>query len=261
MVATNIRREARESLAGKWGKGVLIVLAQAVILFIISLILRIVGDNNILSNIVSLILFLLEVPLSVGLMFSFIKLKRNEEVNPFEFIKLGFENFGRSWAIYLRILLKMILPIICIVAAIILYSVMLVGSTAGMLFGNASIGIGWIITGIAIYVAAIAYAVVIGLLYALAFNIAYDNPAMSAKDAVNESARLMKGHRGDFFVLNLSFIGWAILSCFTFGIGLLWLIPYMQVSLVCFYDEVLELDGNKLNKVEKKEDNGPIESV
>lgn len=261
MVATDTRAKARESLAGKWGKGILIVLAQAVILFVINWILNIFEESSFLETIFLIIELLIEVPLSVGLIFSFIKLKRDEEVKPFDFITLGFENFKRSWSLYLRMLLKMILPVICIVVAIVLFGVMMAGSMVGIFSGNFSAGAGWLIIGVALYVAAIVYAVVIGLLYSLTFNIAYDNPTMSAKDVVNESARLMKGHRGDLFVLILSFIGWAILSCFTFGIGLLWLIPYMQVALVCFYDEVLKLDGNKSDKAEKKEENGPIESL
>ena len=50
----------------------------------------------------------------------------------------------------------------------------------------------------------------------------------------------MKGKKGDYFVLMLSFIGWAILACFTFGIGMLWLYPYIQVSLVSFYEACLD---------------------
>lgn len=47
----------------------------------------------------------------------------------------------------------------------------------------------------------------------------------------------MKENRWRFFCLALSFIGWAILSAFTFGIGTLFLIPYMQVSFAAFYEE------------------------
>ena len=36
----------------------------------------------------------------------------------------------------------------------------------------------------------------------------------------------------------LSFIGWGILSILSCGIGLLWLIPYMQAADAAFYEEV-----------------------
>lgn len=40
------------------------------------------------------------------------------------------------------------------------------------------------------------------------------------------------------FLLDLSFIGWAILCIFTFGIGLLFLKPYMQVAHAAFYEDL-----------------------
>ncbi|MBQ6704092.1 MAG: DUF975 family protein, partial [Clostridia bacterium] len=39
------------------------------------------------------------------------------------------------------------------------------------------------------------------------------------------------------FGLNFSFIGWAMLSALTFGIGNLWLNPYMNTAFAAFYIE------------------------
>ena len=50
----------------------------------------------------------------------------------------------------------------------------------------------------------------------------------------------MNGHKMDYFILNLSFFGWAILGIFTFGLLYLWLIPYMQVTFANFYNEIKE---------------------
>jgi uncharacterized membrane protein len=36
-------------------------------------------------------------------------------------------------------------------------------------------------------------------------------------------------------VLQLSFIGWYIVSMFTFGIGLLWVMPYQECTNANFY--------------------------
>ena len=55
----------------------------------------------------------------------------------------------------------------------------------------------------------------------------------------------MKGHRGKYILLQLSFIGWIILSVFTLYIGMLWIFPYMQISMICFYEALKE------NKVEE----------
>ena len=61
---------------------------------------------------------------------------------------------------------------------------------------------------------------------------------MSGKESVEESKKMMKGNRGKYVLLQLSFIGWMILSIFTLYIGLLWLTPYMQVAMVCFYESL-----------------------
>ena len=49
---------------------------------------------------------------------------------------------------------------------------------------------------------------------------------------------MMRGHKFDLFWLYLSFIGWFFVCIFTFGIGFIWLIPYMQSAEVAFYEDV-----------------------
>lgn len=71
--------------------------------------------------------------------------------------------------------------------------------------------------------------------YAMAPFILYENPHMSASDAINESKSLMDGRKMDLFILNLSFIGWSLLAALTLGIGYLWLNPYMSMTEACFY--------------------------
>lgn len=76
------------------------------------------------------------------------------------------------------------------------------------------------------------------LSYSLTGCILYDNPEMKNNEAIELSMKMMEGHKLDLFWLYLSFIGWGILCCFTFGIGLLWLVPYMQAAFVEFYEDV-----------------------
>lgn len=74
--------------------------------------------------------------------------------------------------------------------------------------------------------------------YAMTPYILIDNPELSANQAINLSKKMMKGHKFDLFFLQLSFIGWIFLSIFTFGIGLLWLMPYMMTAQAAFYQDV-----------------------
>ena len=240
MTATNTRKEARESLTGKWGKGALITLVYAIFTSIISYIRTMVANDSVTSLIINIIVLIIATPISFGLIISFIKLKRGEDVGVFDFFKDGFSNFKRAWGITWNTFVKMIVPIILIIIAGMIFGFFCgVASVSKIMSGsydNLSI---LLLLGIILYIVAIVYAVVRGLLYSLSYYIAYDKKEISTKEAVNESAELMKGNRGNIFVLELSFIGWAILAVFTLGIGMLWLMPYMQVALVCFYEELI----------------------
>lgn len=57
-------------------------------------------------------------------------------------------------------------------------------------------------------------------------------------EVIQDSNKMMKGYKWQLFVLDLSFIGWSILTCMTFGIGSLWLIPYIQTTKANFYREI-----------------------
>lgn len=56
-----------------------------------------------------------------------------------------------------------------------------------------------------------------------------------ATTGINESRRLMQGHKWELFVLDLSFLGWYILGLVTLGIANLWIIPYEQTTKANFY--------------------------
>jgi len=60
--------------------------------------------------------------------------------------------------------------------------------------------------------------------------------------AITKSRQLMRGHKWEYFVLQLSFIGWMLVCGITAGIGLLWLIPYRYGTLASYYQNLVEVD-------------------
>jgi len=62
--------------------------------------------------------------------------------------------------------------------------------------------------------------------YRFAYYILMDHPDITAKEALAYSADLTKGYKWDLFVLDLSFLGWTMLTSLTFGILGLWISPY-----------------------------------
>jgi uncharacterized membrane protein len=71
--------------------------------------------------------------------------------------------------------------------------------------------------------------------YAMAPFILEENPNMTPSEAIKASRQLMDGHKFDLFCLVLSFIGWDLLNLLTLGIGSLWLIPYKNAAHAAFY--------------------------
>lgn len=251
ITSTDIRKDARNHLTNKWGKGALITLAYFVIEFMIN-ILSVCTENIALLNlIISIAIMVISVPISYGLIISFMKLKRGEEVKAFDFLSLGFSNFSRALKVAFSMLGKLILPIILLVVSIVIFTVasyMIVYSTTyASIYGsssNVSVALILLAVGFITMFASGIYSYIKQLSLVLSYNIAYDEPDLTTKQAVEKSQTLMKGNRGNYFVLTLSFIGWALLAALTLGIGLLWLVPYIQVSTVCFYDFLAEKKSN-----------------
>lgn len=81
-----------------------------------------------------------------------------------------------------------------------------------------------------------------GILLSLAFtSISYTymkHPELGVMDMVSTSWRMMKGHKFEYLVLELSFMGWVILSIFTCGILSFWLTPYYRMTLVRYFEEI-----------------------
>ncbi len=74
--------------------------------------------------------------------------------------------------------------------------------------------------------------------YALAPFILKDEPELKYNAAIEKSMRMMDGYKMKLFLLDLSFIGWMILSILTLGIGLLFLQPYMNTARAAFYEDL-----------------------
>ncbi len=72
MVSSDFRKEAREKLSGKWSKAVCINLAYMLVFFLFNVLESLCSD--IMQSFLSLVFAIIEVPLSLGLIISFVKL-------------------------------------------------------------------------------------------------------------------------------------------------------------------------------------------
>lgn len=76
--------------------------------------------------------------------------------------------------------------------------------------------------------------------YAMVSYLLATRKDLSIKETLELSRKMMNGHKFDYFVLSISFIGWAILVPFTLGILLIWLIPYMMIATTKFFLNIEE---------------------
>jgi uncharacterized membrane protein len=90
--------------------------------------------------------------------------------------------------------------------------------------------------------------IIMALAYSQTFFILAEDKTISPRDAMRKSQAMMEGHKEGFFVLGLRFFGWVLLSVLTFGIGFIWLLPYIQVTMALFYEEVSRKFNSQIAK-------------
>ncbi len=81
--------------------------------------------------------------------------------------------------------------------------------------------------------------VILSLLYAQAFFLLHDFPQYSAKELLQKSRRLMVHHKGRLFYLCVSFIPLILLSFLSWGLALLWVMPYMMATETEFFLDLI----------------------
>lgn len=169
---------------------------------------------KITSFISEIITMLVGIVFSFGLIAACFKTTRGKEVTFAEIFKLPFEHIKEIGYILL-------LTVICGA----------VGFVAGLLTIIPILGF---LAIIALIVALVYYSPAIGTFSMILADIDHQEN-LSFTDTVKKSLEIVKGHRVEYYGVTLSFIGWLLLSLITCGILLIWVIPYMQLTMVNMY--------------------------
>lgn len=195
---TNYKNRALSALENKWGNFVAITFVYG---FIIGITQILSGDKDspAILHLIGLVLFILALPLTWGFQTLFLGAVRGGEATA----KDMFEGYNKE--LFSRVLTTTLLYYVYVF----LWSLLL------------------LIPGC-----------IKSYSYAMTPYILKDNPEMKNNAAIEESMRMMDGHKLELFLLDLSFIGWAILSLLTCCIGFLWLVPYMNMARVNFYEDL-----------------------
>lgn len=76
--------------------------------------------------------------------------------------------------------------------------------------------------------------------YAMVPYILAENPELDYHTVLQKSKSMMDGHKFEFFMLELSFIGWRLLGIMLCCIGIIFVLPYQNATFTEFYAELKE---------------------
>lgn len=79
----------------------------------------------------------------------------------------------------------------------------------------------------------------LNLFVSQAYYLLLDFPALSAKEALLESCKIMKGHKGRLFYLNISFIPLTLLGFLACGVGAFFVMAYQSTALALFFLDLM----------------------
>jgi uncharacterized membrane protein len=204
------RKQAREQLAGNRGMTILFTLLygfiQVILYAIIHFIFKVKMDNTLD------IVFVLISPLTLSSAIFYVKFSKNEKVRVWDILS-GFNS---------------------LLAALIIYAVVHIPDIIQQLISFVAPNVGYM-SGLIISIVAGVISVFMALTYTMSYYIIADEANVGVKEALIKSKKIMYGHKLEFFLLQLSFIGWGFVALFTVGIGLLWIVPYMELTFANFF--------------------------
>lgn len=231
-----------------------------------AMLLSVFGKSMLVALFLGIVVGLYRMVMNFGLIYYSLKLWRREECGG----RTLFDGFSMVWRV---IGTQLLVGIFVFLWALLFAIPMGIIAAVAIMMDN---GFGIFLMVLA-YIAYMVVLVIISLKYSLAQLALADQPELGALGAIHRSKELMEGHKGAYFVLGLSFIGWSILCALPMGLlsgltaaevlflpgwlssvltvvaGLplyLWLQPYMEISYAGFYDALCPkgLEAQPLNE-------------
>lgn len=81
-------------------------------------------------------------------------------------------------------------------------------------------------------------AIIVNYMYSMVPYLLHDYPELTPREAMKLSREMMSGQKWNLFVLDLTFIGWILLSILTAGIGMIFVEPYMSTTRAAYYEDL-----------------------
>lgn len=226
-----LKCRARATLTGHYGLPMGAFVVTELIILVVNMPFNLSLQLNpnefqiLISSLASMIISLLSIVLSSGLIYIHLNMARGKETkfsDLFRFFTRRPDRFILAGLLMIGVMFLVMLPAVLVTtAAFILDSALWYAVLALM----------WIATFIAVFI--ISYS------YGLVYYFLIDHPDMKLMESFRQSRYEMRGNKGRMFYIGLSFLGLLLLCMLSFGIGFLWIAPYMNQTNVEFYRNVI----------------------
>ena len=229
------KAQAKSDLRGNWGLAILGMLAAPLVNLIgSSAATRIFSGSSLaswgLAQVFVFIVSLISMIISTGYIYMLLNLARGKEyrmTDVFSMFKRGSDGI---------LVAGLVIALIDTVLQIPFYYLALTTNPAA---NTVEALAEWVQPLMLTLLGSIAVGTVIKLPLAMAFYFLADEPQMGGIAALKKSVQMMKGHMLSYLMLQISFLPLIILGFFMMYIGLLWVMPYMQVSCMEFYRDLI----------------------
>ncbi len=244
---TELKTIARGLLMGKYGIYIGAFLCVETIILILNLatssfIPTGVLWGEVLDFLLTLILDLFASVFSLGIIRFTLNICRQQPYNLRD-IFYGFSSHPDK-AIIARFLLTL-MDLVCLLPAILLFILYYIAPTKTFLMVLASI---LLVIGGVIYT-------ILHLTFDFVFYTIVDYPDATVMELFRYCAHVMKGQRIKYFYLQASFLPMYALAICSFGIGLLFVIPYQNVTVAQFYQDVFYITEAEETRTEEGAEN------
>ncbi len=241
-----LKKSALTALSGKWG----LALPMSLIMFFVSVSLSYNTNNYFNITVMPIISSILNVILSVGFYSFLLKLLCGQkEHTTFYDLFYGFKCYpGKAILLSLLMTLYMLPGTLIYVIGIFIFTFVIYASAGvsmdlmmtGTVPPDMTLMLTVLIMVIILTLLFAVYAAFISSTYALIYFLLLDYPELSTTEIWKQSAQLMKGNRLRYIGLTLSFTPWFLLTLLSFGVGTLWLTPYVYATYTAFYLDLVQ---------------------
>ncbi len=269
MKISELKQDARVRLTGAYPKLFGMYLIYAVFSLITINLISVIDTSlgAIPGFLANLLVVLIDIPLVYGTTVATLKAIRNDNVGVFTFVKDGLKDFGKVWKTSLRLIVRLLIPIIISLITYMLFGFILVlflmtnipemfAFPEGIDFSTLpAIPVSTVIVFGLLFLVTLIVFFIINLNYAVINLVLADNKELKAVEILDKSKKLMHGYKLKYVLVALSFILYyiGILAAFILVSGLnpltamfslyslvALLNPYIIGTQICLYEEILE---------------------